>query len=182
MSTKAETIAWLVLVWRLPTGGSSANRVSVWRTLRKLGALGLTPGAAVLPFSEDSQEQFDWLAQEVEDQGGDAWVLPVAQLSGIEERRIKDRMRADRQAEYHELRKTAGEFLKAQRPSLRLGPANRSVTERELVALQRRFQKIRTRDYFNAPGRREAATTIDKCLTHQERKRQAIDGHAQPGG
>jgi ChrB-like protein len=159
-----STIAWLVLVWRLPMGESSANRVSVWRTLRNLGAVGLTPGAAVLPFTEDSQEQFDWLAQDVEDQGGDAWVLPVAHLSAAEERRIRERMRADRQVEYQEVRKDALEFLKERRPSLPTVPANRSVKQRELRALQRRFQKIRARDFFNAPGRREAATTIDKCL------------------
>ncbi len=163
MSNKAETIAWLVLVWRLPTGESSANRVSVWRTLRNLGAVGLTPGAAVLPFTEDSQEQFDWLAQEVEDQGGDAWVLSVAHLSGVEERRIRERMRADRQAEYDGLRREALEFLKERRPSLPTTLANRSVKERELLALQRRFRKIRARDFFNAPGRREVETTIARA-------------------
>jgi hypothetical protein len=165
MSKKTEAMAWLVLVWRLPTSESSASRVSIWRALRNLGAVGLTPGAAVLPFSEDAEEQFDWLAQEVEEQGGDAWVLPVAHLSGLEERRIRDRMRADRQVEYDGLRKEAAEFLKGNKRQARptLSP-NRSVRQRELLALQRRFQKIRARDFFNAPGRRQAATTIDRCL------------------
>jgi hypothetical protein len=165
MSKKTEAMAWLVLVWRLPTSESSASRVSIWRALRNLGAVGLTPGAAVLPFSEDAEEQFDWLAQEVEEQGGDAWVLPVAHLSGLEERRIRDRMRADRQVEYDGLRKEAAEFLKGNKRQAHptLSP-NRSMQQRELLALQRRFQKIRARDFFNAPGRRQAATTIDRCL------------------
>ncbi len=165
MSDKAETIAWLVLAWRLPTSESSANRVSVWRALRNLGAGGLTPGAAVLPFSEDSQEQFDWLAQQIEEHGGDAWVLPVAHLSEAEERKIRDRMRTDRQAEYDELRKEALGLLKRGATNPRAAFANRLQKERELVALQRRFRKIRARDYFRAPGRREAAATIDKCLS-----------------
>jgi ChrB-like protein len=164
MSTKPEVMAWLVLVWRLPTGESSANRVSVWRALRSLGAVGLTPGAAVLPFSEDSVEQFDWLAQEVEDQGGDAWVLPVAHMSGLEERRIRDRMRADRQVEYEDLRKEAADFLRSQRQTGLTVSQSRSVRQRELVALQRRFEKIRARDFFNAPGRRQVAASIDRCL------------------
>jgi ChrB-like protein len=164
VSNKSEALTWLVLVWRLPTGESSANRVSVWRALRNLGAVGLTPGAAVLPFSEDSVEQFDWLAQEVEDQGGDAWVLPVGHLSGLEERRLRDRMRADRQVEYEDLRKEATDFLKSQRQTGLTASQNRSVRQRELVALQRRFQKIRARDFFNAPGRRQAAASIGRCL------------------
>jgi hypothetical protein len=67
--------------------------------------------------------------------------------------------------EYDGLRKEAAEFLKGSKRQGRptLSP-NRSVQQRELLALQRRFQKIRARDFFNAPGRRQAATTIDRCL------------------
>ena len=46
--------------------------------------------------------------------------------------------------------------------------AQRLRTEKELLALQRRFRKVRTRDYFNAPGRREAAETIDRCLAFRQ--------------
>ena len=168
MAENADLSAWLVLAWRLPTSESSANRVSVWRRLRTLGALGLTPGAAILPFNEDSQEQFDWLAQEIEEHGGDAWVLPVGRLSEIEERKIRERMRADRQAEYDELAREALNFLKQRASNPRAGFANRQQGERELLALERRYRKIRTRDYFRAPGRREAAATVAKCLAFRQ--------------
>lgn len=163
--SKADPLSWLVLVWRLPTSESSANRVSVWRTLRSLGAVGLTPGAAILPFTEDAQEQFDWLAQDIEDHGGDAWVLPVAHLSGVEERRLRERMRADRQLEYDALRNEALAFLNA---SERGSPPDRLAKERELHALQRRLRKIEARDFFQAPGRRQAASTIDRCAAIQK--------------
>src|SRR5947209_4257347 len=68
--------AWVVLAWRLPAG-LSTPRVTTWRNLQRLGAARLTPGAAVLPFRADLQEQLDWLAQDVEQPGGEAWVLPV---------------------------------------------------------------------------------------------------------
>src|SRR5438045_9480892 len=97
---------WLVLAWRLPSG-SSTPRVTLWRSLRRLGAAGLTPGAAILPYREDLQEQLDWLAQEVDEQGGDAWVLPVSELSELEERRVRERMNRDRQDEYDDLRAAA---------------------------------------------------------------------------
>jgi hypothetical protein len=60
----SEAAGWLVLAWRLPEGPSTP-RVTVWRSLRRMGAVGLTLGAAILPFGEDLQEQLDWLAQEV---------------------------------------------------------------------------------------------------------------------
>src|SRR6267143_5349401 len=88
---------WAIFVWRLPMG-SSTPRVTVWRLLRRLGAATLTPGAALLPWREDLVEQLDWLAQEVDDQGGDAWVMRVSELSEAEELRVVDEVNSERQA------------------------------------------------------------------------------------
>ena len=130
----------------------------------------LTPGAAILPFRDDLEEQLDWLAQEVEINGGDAWVLPVLELSELEENRVRDQMRTDRHAEYEELRNDARDFLQRapEHPDESGDFANRLRTEKELLALQRRFRKVRDRDYFDAPGRREAAQTIDRCLAFRQ--------------
>ena len=164
-----SVVKWLVLAWRLPSGPSSP-RVAAWRSLRRLGSATLTPGAAILPHREELLEQLDWLAQEIEELGGDAWVLPVTELSHAEEQRVRDQMRADRQAEYEELRTDAGAFLV--RAPEHPGPAGdyglRLRTEKELLALQRRFRKIRARDYFDAAGREEAARTIDRCLAFRQ--------------
>ena len=91
---------------------------------------------------------------------------------------------ADRQAEYDELRKEALGLLKRGVPNPRAGFANRLQKERELLALQRRFRKIRARDYFRAPGRREAAATIDKCLSFRQgiSMKLATKTDVRPGG
>lgn len=161
--------SWLVLTWRLPNG-SSTRRVTTWRTLRRLGAAVLTPGAAILPYREDLHEQLDWLAQEIEEQGGDGWVLPVTELSEAEARRVIDQMRHDRATEYDALRADALEFLR-RAPDL-AGPdnayADRLRIEKELITLQRRFRKIRARDYFSSGGVRQAAETIDRCLAFRQ--------------
>src|SRR5438067_9977186 len=102
--------AWVALAWRLPAG-SSTPRVTIWRNLRRLGAARLTPGAAMLPFREDLQEQLDWIAQEIETLGGDAWVLPVTGLSEAEELVVRQRMLADRDEEYRALGEDAQDFL-----------------------------------------------------------------------
>jgi hypothetical protein len=98
--------AWVALAWRLPAG-SSTPRVTTWRNLHRLGTARLTPRAALLPFREDLQEQLDWIAQDIEAQGGEAWVLPVIGLSESEERTVRDRMTADRDEEYRALEKDA---------------------------------------------------------------------------
>ena len=165
----AAAARWLVLTWRLPSG-SSTPRVMLWRSLRRLGAAVLTPGAAILPYRDELQEQLDWLAQEVEEQSGVAWVLPVTELSELEERKVREQMNADRHAEYKELRADALDFLG--RAPAHPGPdaayALRLRAEKELVALQRRFRKVRDRDHFGAPGRGEAAHAIDRCLAFRQ--------------
>lgn len=164
-----STEQWAVFVWRLPMG-SSTPRVTVWRLLRRLGAATLTPGAALLPWREDLVEQLDWLAQEVDEQGGDAWVMRVSELSEAEERRVIDEVNAERKAEYADIRSGAQEFLarSAEHPGPEDDYALRRRTERELLALQRRFRKIRDRDHFGAPGRAAAAAAIDRCLRYRQ--------------
>src|SRR5438552_974083 len=161
--------AWVALAWRLPAG-SSTPRVTTWRNLRRLGAARLTPGAALLPYREDLQEQLDWLAQEIENLGGEAWVLPITGLSESEERVVRERMRADRDEEYRALEQDALAFLS--RRSANGGRADdhtaRLQVDKELLALQRRFGKIRARDYVNAPGRAAAAQAIDRCLVFRQ--------------
>ena len=161
--------AWVALAWRLPAG-SSTPRVTTWRNLRRLGAARLTPGAALLPFREDLQEQLDWLAQDIEAQGGEAWVLPVTGLSEAEECVVRDRMLAERDEEYRGLEEDALAFIA--RRSAAPAPADafaaRLQIDKELLALQRRFRKIRARDYVDAPARAAAARAIDRCLTFRQ--------------
>ena len=83
---------WLVLVWRLPSGVSTP-RVTTWRRLTRLGAVALTPGAAVVPYSEQVHEQLDWIADDINEWGGDAWVLPVGQLPAADVARIEEQLR-----------------------------------------------------------------------------------------
>jgi len=160
---------WVALAWRLPSG-SSTPRVTTWRSLQRLGAARLTPGAAVLPYREDLHEQLDWIAQEVENLGGDAWVLPVTGLSESEERLIRERMVADRDEEYRALEQDASAFLsRRSRHSIPADDhASRLQVDKELLALQRRFRKVVARDYAGAPGRAPAARAIDGCLEFRQ--------------
>jgi hypothetical protein len=146
---------WIALVWRLPTG-SSTPRVSIWRTLKRLGAATLTPGAALLPFHEDLLEQLGWLAQEIEDMGGTGWVLPVTELSDTEASRIRTQVNQERGLEYEAFRVETG------RVSTRL--AQGAGSYREVEALRQRFERIRARDHFGAPGRAAAERTLGECV------------------
>lgn len=79
---------WLVLIYRTPAT-PSALRVRVWRRLRTLGAASLHDGVAMLPASEEAEEDFGWLAVEIRERGGEAHLLRAAPLDTAEERGIR---------------------------------------------------------------------------------------------
>ena len=62
---------WLLLLHRVPPE-PTANHVSVWRKLKRLGAILLHDAVWVLPPSPRTREEFQWLASEVRERGGDA--------------------------------------------------------------------------------------------------------------
>lgn len=79
---------WLLLVHRTPAQ-PSALRVRVWRRLKTLGALSLHDGMALLPDSEEAEEDFQWLAVEIRERGGEAHVFRAAPLNPAETRRLR---------------------------------------------------------------------------------------------
>src|SRR4051812_50222715 len=60
---------WVLLSYRLPREPSTP-RIAVWRRLRRLGAVQIGDGVAALPLDDRTREQFDWLANDVEEAGG----------------------------------------------------------------------------------------------------------------
>lgn len=151
-----EGARWLTLTWRLPSE-SSTPRVATWRTLRRVGAVLLTPGAAIVPYSEALLEELDWLAQSIEDAGGEAWVLPVQRLSDREEAEIRDRQRRAREDEYDTLVRQARRIPSQSRSREGLARVRR---ERALSALERGLTRVESRDHFHAAGKRDAERTI----------------------
>jgi hypothetical protein len=150
--------------------------VSIWRQLQRLGAATLTPGAALLPWEDELVEQLDWLAQEVDEGGGSAWVLRIHELAEVDQRRVIEHANRERAAEYAAIRDNADRFIAGSLHDSAAddGYSRRLQSERELSALKRRFRKVRDRDHFDAPGRLDAAAAIDRCLRNRQEGRNKL--------
>jgi hypothetical protein len=61
---------WMTLIYKVPRE-PSATRVYVWRKLRQLGAIAIQDAVWVLPATPRSREQFQWLAVEIAELGGE---------------------------------------------------------------------------------------------------------------
>jgi hypothetical protein len=122
---------WLLLNYKIPPQPTS-SRVYVWRKLKKLGAILLLDAIWVLPNTARVLEQFQWLAAEIIELGGEAHVWKSnAILSGQEEFLIQQ---FNRQAD------AAFEDL--------LNEINQE--DADLTALSRKFQQLRQQDYFQS--------------------------------
>ncbi len=153
---------WLVLTWRLPAA-SSTGRVATWRSLRRLGAVTLTPGAVILPYSEQLLEQLEWIAEDIVQREGDAYVLPVTELAEADEDEIRRRMSNESHEEYLQLREAAAVLARrlAKADAQALEPLERSQLGRELAGLRRRFASTVERDHFESSDRSPTRRAID---------------------
>jgi hypothetical protein len=156
---------WLLLLLSLPPRPSSL-RVRAWRRLRVLGAVPLKSSAYLLPDSTDRYEQFQWLAQEIQRDGGEATLLRVDRIENMKEPDVVRLFQEARNQDYAVLADRYLKVLKGRRP--RLGE--------ELARLAREMDRIGEIDFFEAPGRREV-----------ERAREAVEqrtatARARPAG
>lgn len=137
--------------------------MATWRSLRRLGAVTLTPGAVIVPYSEQLLEQLEWIAEDIVQREGDAYVLPVTELAEAEEAEIRRRMSGERHDEYLELREAAAALTRrlAKADAQDLDPLQRSQLGRELAALRRRFASTVERDHFESSDRSPTQRAID---------------------
>src|SRR3954465_12249990 len=97
-----QNSTWLLLLYGLPAKGNTA-RVTLWRKLKKYGAVQLKTSAYVLPDQPEQYERFQWLATEIRDSGGEATLIRVAQTEGVGDDEIIQMFNAARADEYNEV-------------------------------------------------------------------------------
>jgi hypothetical protein len=138
----------LLLLIGLPPAPSSL-RVRVWRRLRALGAVALKRSAYLLPDTPDRYEDFQWLAQEIEREGGDATLIRVDQIENVTPADVERLFHEPRDADYRQL---AGRYRRLLQALDRKSAAASERTHAELARLQKEHQRIRDIDFFDAPG------------------------------
>jgi hypothetical protein len=140
--------AWLLLLVSLPPRPSSL-RVRAWRRLRALGAVPVKSSAYLLPFSPDRYEQFQWLAQEIQKDGGEATLLKVDRIENMKQANVIRLFQEARNADYTALAERYRRLLKGRRPRL----------ADELSRLAREMERLADIDFFDAPAKVEAQRT-----------------------
>jgi len=157
--------AWLLLVHRLPARPVRL-RVQAWRRLQRLGAVAVKNSVYVLPWSDKTREDFDWLQQEIEAGGGEAALFRASAVAAATDAEIVAAFHRDRNAAYERvsadsdalIRKAQGRRRGAVAPPSELG-----ALEKEMEMLKTEFHRIGEADFFKSPGRAKASAALDRC-------------------
>ena len=123
---------WLALVYKIPRE-PAAGRVYVWRKLKRLGALLVHDAVWLLPTTPWTREQFQWLAVEIKELGGEALVWESRMVLPGQDETLVQQCVAETDAGYRAILTTLQQ------------------AEPDLNALARQYQQLQARDYFQSP-------------------------------
>src|SRR2546421_11541544 len=105
-----KKLTWLLLLLRLPAT-HKAERVAVWRKLKKSGAIQIHTSAYVLPDRPARYETFQWLTQEIRDAGGDATLVRAQEIEGMPNEKLVALFYRARDGGFGVLKKALPAFL-----------------------------------------------------------------------
>ena len=170
---------WILLIHQLPPKPTNL-RVRIWRKLQKLGAVAIKNSVYVLPASEKTDEDFQWLKQEIESAGGEASVFKAASVEGATDQEIIAAFRKARDEEFAAIAAELDGLTGAIREQARgkhLSAGRLSAHESEIDRLHGELNRIASNDFFPAAGRATAFAAYERC---QKELRAAQGAKAKP--
>jgi hypothetical protein len=174
MSVKKK-LTWLLLLFGLPTKRKT-ERVAVWRRLKKMGAVQMKTSTYLLPDEPAQYEQFQWLAQQIRDYGGDSTLVRAQEIEGLSRDEVVSLFNTAREAEYFDLKKALQNFISRRRKRDAESAAG------ELERLTRQFRELRQIDFFDSARGHEVAMLLRRVEEPQRsRKLQTLEAKQYRG-
>lgn len=165
-STSVSARGWLLLLYTLPAAKAS-GRVNLWRKLKKTGAYALKTSGYVLPDEPAHLERFQWLVQQVRDNGGEATLARVTKIEGLTDDDLAGFFNEARAQDYNALIKPLNELIAGN------GRKARDGLVEGLARLQREFQELRAIDYFGCPIAHRVEMLLQRALRVTEPRAKA---------
>jgi hypothetical protein len=150
MNDETREAPWLLLIHQLPPK-PAYFRVKIWRRLQGLGAIALKNSVYVLPASDQTREDFEWLWREIVEGGAEATLCEARLIEGQSDADVRALFNAARNADYDEIQRDIRALAEVE-PGEVAGPLRR---------LERRVGEVERIDFFDATGRVVVAGLID---------------------
>ncbi len=159
--------SWLLLLFSLPTNRNT-ERVAVWRRLKKMGAVQIKTSTYLLPGEAAQYEQFQWLAQQIRDYGGDSTLVRAQEIEGLTKQKVITMFNDARAKDYAELRKSLQGFI-GRRKKMDVETA-----ASELERLTRQFREIREVDFFDSACGHDVAMLLRRAEGRSRTRQLAV--------
>ena len=150
---------WLLLIHQIPPKPDYL-RVKIWRRLQRLGAVPVKNSVYVLPKSDQSQEDFQWVLREVVESGGDASLCEARFVDGLSDDEVMQLFRSAREEDYQEISRDLERIAISLSKKKKTNSENRKQLALELERIHKRMAEVVAIDFFGASGRESAERVI----------------------
>jgi len=165
-----EQNEWITISYTLPREPSRV-RVSMWRKLKKIGAVNIQQSMWILPLTEENYNMFNLIKDDVAQNSGEAFVMKSS-VDQDSKKAIIERFNMARDEEYMELIEQCDDFFEEIDKEIareNFSFAEIEENEEELRKLNEWYEKIIARDFFEAPLREKSKEMLLKCAEDLER-------------
>jgi hypothetical protein len=142
---------WLLLIHQIPPKPGYL-RVKIWRQLQRLGAVAIKNSVYVLPRTDQTYEDFQWVGRAISQAGGDASICEARFVDGLSDEQVEALFCAARDADYAQISDSTKQVAD-ECPRGALDSEQKARLLVDVARLQRRFAEITLIDFFGAPGR-----------------------------
>jgi hypothetical protein len=167
---------WLLLTYRLPPDRSSA-RVTVWREVRRAGALQLQQSIIAFPDTDAFRHALERVRAAVSEVGGSAVAIQAAPLASEDGERLSSAWNEARAGEYGELaaecEKLVAEIDK-EFAKEKFTLAELDEEEAELDKLKRWHERIKARDVQGCDRAADADAALERAAEALSRYTAAV--------
>lgn len=140
----------------------------MWRRLKKIGAVQIKTSTYLLPNEPAQYEQFQWLAQQIRDYGGDSTLVRAQEIEGLTREKVIAMFNHARDRDYADLKKSLHQFIKRGKKS------DLQSAAAEIERLTRQFRQIREVDFFDSPRGHEIAMLLRRVEGPKRRRQLAV--------
>jgi hypothetical protein len=154
---------WYLLIHQLPPKPLYL-RAKIRQRLDRVGAAPLKNSVYALPRTNECLDHLEGIAQEAVAGGGEAWVCEASFVEGTSREKLVALFRSQRQSDYAALAGEAKEALDALKKRSGTEPPEPEAAAR-LEKLKKRLTEIRSIDFFDAAGRKEAEAALRRLDT-----------------
>src|SRR5438309_1917488 len=97
---------WLLLIHQLPPK-PDYFRVKIWRRLQRLSAVAIKNSVYILPKNDQTQEDFQWVLQEIVEGGGEASLCEARFVEELSDDQVEALFQTARDTEYDQVAEKA---------------------------------------------------------------------------